>query len=67
MGDMPRSDLTPWPPSLRGKGGKFGGVRAGERLTPQNAGEPSAYGGGQRGVEGAEPLPRGHGGCALPT
>jgi len=30
----------------------------------QNAGKPSAHGGGQRGVEGAKPHPRGFGGCA---
>jgi len=30
----------------------------------QNPGEPSAYGGGETGVEGAEPPPRGSGGCA---
>ena len=30
----------------------------------QNTGEPSANGGGQTGVEGATPPPRGFGGCA---
>jgi len=30
----------------------------------QNAGKPSAHGGGELGVEGAAPPPRGHGGCA---
>jgi len=30
----------------------------------QNAGKPLANGGGKTGVEGAEPPPRGFGGCA---
>jgi len=33
----------------------------------QHAGEPSAYGGGQRGVQGAKPPGRGSGGCAPRT
>ena len=108
------SDLTPWPPSLRGKGENLAGLSGQPTSGTQDAGEPSASEGGQmgdpggkapwqgvwgmcpqkpkegascqplqpahewdperwrilsqrgrgRGVEGAQPLPRGFGGCA---
>jgi hypothetical protein len=58
------SDLTPWPPSLRGKGENFVGLSGKPTSGTQNADEPSAHGGGQTGVEGAKPPPRGFGGCA---
>ena len=54
-------DLTPWPPSLRGKGENLAGFSAGGEVNTQNAGEPSANEGGQRGWRGRSPLPGGLG------
>jgi len=61
LGDVPfrLNPLTPFPAR---EGGKFGGIppfplgrEARGEINPQNAGEPSAHGGGQRGSRGAEP------------
>jgi hypothetical protein len=53
------SDLTPWPPSLRGKGENLAGLSPLRLGKGQNSGEPSAYESGQSGgSRGAKP----HGG-----
>ncbi len=59
------SDLTPWPPSLRGKGENFVGLSGKPTSGTQNAGKPKAHGGGQTGGPGGRnPHGRGFGGCA---
>jgi len=67
LGDVP-SDLTPWPPSLRGKGENW--RRQGrERANPvtsgaQNSENPKPTRVGKWGWRGPQPPPRGLGGCA---
>ena len=46
------------------KGGRAAHLSNPATSGTQNAGKPKANEGGKSGVEGAEPLPRGHGGCA---
>ena len=53
------SDLTPWSPSLRGKGENFVGLSGKPTSGTQNVGEPSANEGGKWGVRGAKPPWRG--------
>jgi hypothetical protein len=57
------SDLTPWPPSLRGKGENLAGERSACEWDPKLWLTLSLRGWAAW-VEGAQPPPRGFGGCA---
>ena len=60
-GMCPLSDLTPWPPSLRGKGENLAGFSP--RVGPKTLVNPQPTGVG-KGVQGAQPPGRESGGCA---
>jgi len=53
--------LTPFPARERGK---FGGGEVSLRVGPKTLANPKPTGVGKTGVEGAQPPPRGYGGCA---